>query len=31
LIVALVAWAIRRRQGGNAIEPAAKPVRKTTG
>ena len=30
LIVALVAWAIRRRQGGNAIEPAAKPVRKTT-
>jgi len=31
LIVALVTWAIRRRRGGSAIEPAAKPVRKTTG
>jgi membrane protein DedA with SNARE-associated domain len=31
LIVALVTWAIRRGRGGNAIEPAAKPVRKTTG
>jgi membrane protein DedA with SNARE-associated domain len=31
LIVALVTWAIRRRHGGNAIEPAQKPVRRTTG
>jgi len=28
LIVALVTWAIRRRRGGGAIEPAVKPVRK---
>jgi membrane-associated protein len=31
LIVALVTWVIRRRYGGSMIEPAAKPVRKTTG
>jgi len=31
LVVALVSWTIRRRQGRNAIGPAAKPVRKTTG
>lgn len=28
LIVALVVWVIRRRRGGNAIEPARVPVRK---
>jgi membrane protein DedA with SNARE-associated domain len=28
LIVALVTWAIRRRRGGGAIEPAVRPVRK---
>jgi membrane protein DedA with SNARE-associated domain len=28
LIVALAVWAIRRRQGGGVIEPAAAPVRK---
>jgi membrane protein DedA with SNARE-associated domain len=27
LIIALVTWVIRRRQGGSAIEPAIKPVR----
>ena len=31
LIVALVTWAIRRRRGGSAIEPAQKSVRRTTG
>lgn len=28
LVVALVVWTIRRRHGGNAIEPAVEPVRK---
>jgi len=28
LILALAVWTIRRRHGGSAIEPAAKPVRK---
>ena len=28
LILALVTWAIRRRRGGSAIEPAVRPVRK---
>jgi len=28
LIVALTVWAIRRRHGGGAIEPAIKPIRK---
>jgi len=28
VVIALVTWAIRRRNGGNAIEPAVRPVRK---
>jgi membrane protein DedA with SNARE-associated domain len=31
LIVALTVWAVRRRHGGGAIEPAPKSVRKETG
>ena len=31
LILALVVWIVRRRYGGNAIEPARVPVRKDGG